>query len=128
MRFKALRVPGLFICPLSQINSARYQIKMPRISCGAFVARRGLFGASRLMIRKKLMCCPTRIRTSTNRTKICRTTIILSGNKTRTIKREAKIHAHRGCTKLNSRYQNKSNCPQQIMMFFTLLNKNVSFM
>ena len=24
-------------------------------------------------------CCPTRIRTSTNRTKICRTTIILSG-------------------------------------------------
>ncbi len=28
------------------------------------------------------VCCPTWIRTKTNRTKICRTTIILSGKKT----------------------------------------------
>lgn len=39
--YGTLRAPGLFICSLRQINLPRYQIKMPRISCEAFVARSG---------------------------------------------------------------------------------------
>ena len=35
---------------------------------------------SRLKPTLFIICCPTWIRTKTNRTKICRTTIILSGN------------------------------------------------
>ena len=39
--YSTLRVPGLFICSLRQINLPRFQIKMPRITCEAFVARSG---------------------------------------------------------------------------------------
>jgi hypothetical protein len=45
----------------------------------------------------RVICCPTWIRTKTNRTKICRTTIILSGNPF--LKRSAKIRADRAGSK-----------------------------
>src|SRR6516164_10105171 len=41
-----------------------------------------------LLVDRSGLSCPTRIRTSTNRTKICRTAIILSGNPS--LKRECK--------------------------------------
>lgn len=37
-------------------------------------------GQISLKVDLSFFCCPTWIRTKTNRTKICRTTIILSGN------------------------------------------------
>ena len=56
--------PGIFISSLPKASFRRCKIKMP------------------LQLRWKGICYPTWIRTKTSRTRICCTTVILSGNLT----------------------------------------------